>query len=115
MFAEVEDRRRKMLDQMTAMRNSYIQAKRSFQTKEAEIKALKAERAMLLQKWEDDNVEAVEQNASLMEKYKARIGQLELQLNDERKKLKQTEKSQPVPEHGFKLVTKKIQSSETLI
>lgn len=101
MFAEVEDRRKMMLSQMNAMRSSYQEAKRSFKAKEAEIKSLKAERALLLRKWEDDTVEKIQQDASLVEKYRARIGELETRLKEEQKKNKQNLKSQQSPENNF--------------
>lgn len=93
------------LEQMNAMKNGYIEAKRSFQAKEAEIRSLKAERAIFLRKWEDDTVEKVQQNATLMEKYKVRIAELEKQIKDERKKHAETARCQQLPESRFTLVS----------
>ncbi|XP_043269791.1 protein Spindly [Venturia canescens] len=101
LFAEVEDRRKMTLGQMNSMRSSYLEAKRSYKAKEAEIKSLKAEISLLLRKWEDDTVEKIQQDASLVEKYRARIGELESRLKDEQKKNKQNTKGHQSQENNF--------------
>ncbi|XP_033218628.1 protein Spindly [Belonocnema kinseyi] len=89
LFAEVEDRRQVMMEKMNSMRASYHEMKRSFLSKENEIKVLKTERAALIRKWEDSAVEAVEQETALVDAYKSRIADLEKKLKEEQKKHKQ--------------------------
>uniref|UniRef100_A0A0C9RE57 Ccdc99_0 protein n=1 Tax=Fopius arisanus TaxID=64838 RepID=A0A0C9RE57_9HYME len=85
LFAEVEDRRKKMLDQMLVLRKSYHEAKRVVAIKDAEIRSLKIDKSALMRKWEDDKVDSHYRDTKLMEKYKERIAELEQKLQTEKK------------------------------
>lgn len=88
-FAEVEDRRQEQARLMTSLRDNCREAKKASEAKESIIRALKADKAALMRKWEDDTIEAIDQNQTLMETYKSRICELENNLQAERKKLKE--------------------------
>ncbi|XP_011303887.1 protein Spindly [Fopius arisanus] len=91
LFAEVEDRRKKMLDQMLVLRKSYHEAKRVVAIKDAEIRSLKIDKSALMRKWEDDKVDSHYRDTKLMEKYKERIAELEQKLQTEKNKSNQLE------------------------
>ncbi|XP_008554314.1 putative leucine-rich repeat-containing protein DDB_G0290503 isoform X1 [Microplitis demolitor] len=102
LFAEVEDRRKKSLDTITKLKQSFFDAKKALNIKEAEIKALKAEKAALLTTIEDDKDDTIQQNANLIEKYKDRISELEVKLKDQQKKFWLLEKQKSPVGDEFK-------------
>lgn len=91
LFAEVEDRRQKILDNMSSMKTKYYEAKRVVDSKDREIQSLKIELAAVLRKFEDDTAETLQQNVSLSDKYKNRISELEIKLKHKIKVIKQLE------------------------
>lgn len=97
LFAEVEDRRQKMLDNMTSMKTKYYEAKKIVDDKNREIKSLKAELAAVLRKFEDDTVETLQQNINLSDKYKNRITELEIKLKNKLKIIKNLEEQKMIP------------------
>ena len=113
MFAEVEDRRQMTMEKMNMMRTRYLEMKRSYFSKENEIKVLKTERAALIRKWEDASIDAVEQETKLIDAYKNRIADLENKLKEEQKKHKQTklEIQQPSSNIRYTLLKFKIEST----
>lgn len=92
LFAEVEDNRQKMINDMNSLKKKYLHMKQTYGAKENEIQVLKVEKAALLRKWEGDSVATVDQSAKLIEMYKSRINELEAKLKTEEKKLKAMEK-----------------------
>lgn len=91
MFAEVEDRRQMLLDKMNVMQDKYKELKRALHTKINEVKLLRAEKAAMVRTWETDKIDALQDNADLLDKYKSRIFELENKLKDEMKKNSQVE------------------------
>ncbi|XP_015119456.1 protein Spindly [Diachasma alloeum] len=101
LFAEVEDRRKKMLDQMLTIRKGYNEAKRVVSIKDAEIRSLKAEKSALIRKWEDDKVDSHYRDTKLMDKYKERISELEQKLQNQKDKTNELENQMRPTDHNF--------------
>nr|XP_034175441.1 protein Spindly [Osmia lignaria] len=80
LFAEVEDRRRNVIDKMNTMREKYIEMKRLYKLQATEIKMLRAERIAALRKWENDADDMSAMNDELIKKLKNRISDLENKL-----------------------------------
>ncbi|EZA60955.1 hypothetical protein X777_08167 [Ooceraea biroi] len=91
LFAEVEDRRQVLLDKMKALQCKYNEMKRILNVKTSKIDLLKAEKAAMVRKWETDAIDAQQEDADLLEKYKIRIVELENKLKAEIKNNKQAE------------------------
>ncbi|EFN79579.1 hypothetical protein EAI_01278 [Harpegnathos saltator] len=91
LFAEVEDRRQMLLDKMNVLQDKYNEAKRTLNKKINEIRTLKMEKAAMVRKWETDTIDALQENADLIDKYKSRIFELENKLKAEMKKNNQME------------------------
>lgn len=94
MFAEVEDRRQQLLDNMKAQQHKYNEMKRMLNVKITEIDLLRAEKAAMVKKWENDVIDTVQENANLLDKYKCRISDLEQKLKAEMKSNKEAEEVQ---------------------
>lgn len=90
-FAEVEDRRQMLLDKMNVLQDKYKETKQALNKKTNEIKALRAEKAAMVRKWETDAIDALQENADLLDKYKSRIFELENKLKAEMKRNNQPE------------------------
>ncbi|XP_012282143.1 protein Spindly [Orussus abietinus] len=82
-FAEVEDRRQKMLNEMKDLRAAYKIAKRTITEKEAEINRLNFKIAKILESFKD---EEPDENEELLREYKNRISHLEQKLKEEQSK-----------------------------
>ncbi|XP_029042642.1 protein Spindly-like [Osmia bicornis bicornis] len=80
LFAEVEDRRRNVIDKMNTMREKYSEMKRLYKLQATEIKMLRAERIAALRKWENDAGDMSAMNDELIKKLKNRISDLENKL-----------------------------------
>lgn len=94
MFAEVEDRRQQLLDNMKAQQCKYNEMKRMLNLKIIEIDLLRAEKAAMVKKWENDAIDTVQENANLLDKYKCRISDLEHKLKAEMKSKREAEEAQ---------------------
>ncbi|XP_072765403.1 uncharacterized protein Spindly [Anoplolepis gracilipes] len=94
LFAEVEDRRQILLDQMKELQTKYKEAKQALNTKMKEIKLLMAEKHVLIRKWETDVIDTQQENADLLNKYKSRIFDLENKLKIEIERNNQKEQIQ---------------------
>lgn len=80
LFAEVEDRRRELLDKMKVLTSKYSEAKRLLNVKTAEIMLLRAEKSAMAKKWENDVIDTLQENADLLDMYRKRIFDLETKL-----------------------------------
>lgn len=80
LFAEVEDRRRELLDKMKVLTNKYNETKRLLNVKTAEIMLLRAEKSAMAKKWENDVIDTLQENADLLDMYRKRIFDLETKL-----------------------------------
>lgn len=89
MFAEVEDRRKLLLDQLKALQSKNIDIKRALNTKINEVKLLRAEKNAMIRKWETDAIDTLQEKSDLLNNYKSRIVDLENKLKAERKKTNQ--------------------------
>ncbi|KOX79244.1 hypothetical protein WN51_09045 [Melipona quadrifasciata] len=85
-FAEVEDRRQKVVNKMNALREKYVELKRTCKSQITEIKSLRTERAAILGKLENDAHYTLTENEELIQKYKSRISNLENKLKSEIKR-----------------------------
>ncbi|XP_063975647.1 protein Spindly [Diachasmimorpha longicaudata] len=101
LFAEVEDRRKKMLNQMLTIRQGYNEAKRVVSIKDAEIRSLKADKSALIRKWEDDKIDSHYRDTKLMDKYKERISELEQKLESQKEKTNKMESQMRTTDLNF--------------
>lgn len=85
-FAEVEDRRQNVVNKMNALREKYVELKRTCKSQITEIKSLRTERAAILGKLENDAHCTLTENEELIQKYKNRISNLENKLKSEIKR-----------------------------
>lgn len=76
--------------------------KQTYEAKDNELRTLKVERALLLRKWDDDNVENVNHSAQLIESYKSRIWELEEKLKVMEKKLKSKDEDKKPADNSFR-------------
>lgn len=83
LFAEVEDNRQMLVDQMKMLTNKYNEAKRMLETKIIEVKALRAENSAMARKWEIDRNDTLQENTDLLNNYKSRVEYLENKLKAE--------------------------------
>lgn len=91
LFAEVEDERKKLLDNLKILQNKYQEAKHEISSKSVEIKVLKAENNAMLKKWESSEIDTLQEKANLLEMYKSRVFDLETKLKAEIRKNDQME------------------------
>ncbi|XP_012228548.1 paramyosin [Linepithema humile] len=91
LFAEVEDERKKLLDNLKGLQNKYQEAKQEINSKSIEIKILKAENNAMFRKWENSEIDTLQEKANLLEMYKSRVFNLETKLKAEMKKNNQKE------------------------
>ncbi|KAL6439517.1 hypothetical protein ACFW04_003966 [Cataglyphis niger] len=94
LFAEVEDRRQMLLDQMKELQIKHKETKRALNTKMKENHLLTAEKVVLIRKWETDVIDTQQESADLLDKYKSRIFDLENKLKIEIERNNQVEKIQ---------------------
>ncbi|XP_076242452.1 spindle apparatus coiled-coil protein 1 spindly [Calliopsis andreniformis] len=90
LFAEVEDRRRNVVDKMNILRDKYAEVKRVCKAQMAEIKMLKTERATILREWKNYTDHTLATNDELIQKYKNRMFDLEDRLKSEIKRKEDT-------------------------
>lgn len=86
LFAEVEDERKKLLDNLKSLHNKYQETKQEINAKSIEIKMLKAENNAMIKKWENSEIDTLQEKANLLEMYKSRVFNLETKLKTEMKK-----------------------------
>ncbi|XP_076648021.1 spindle apparatus coiled-coil protein 1 spindly isoform X2 [Halictus rubicundus] len=91
LFAEIEDRRRDMVNKMNALHRKYTEVKRTCALQMAEIKMLKKERVSTLSEWENDAGNVSAEMEELLQKYKSRVSDLERKLKSEIKKNEQSD------------------------
>lgn len=91
MFAEVEDRRKLLLDQLKALQCKNIDLKQALNTKANEVKLLRAEKNAMIRKWETDAIDTLQEKSDLLNNYKSRVLDLEKTLKAERKRTNQVE------------------------
>ncbi|XP_011259182.1 protein Spindly-like [Camponotus floridanus] len=94
LFAEVEDRRQMLLGQMKKLQIKYQEAKQALNIKMKEIHLLRTEKTELIRKWETDVIDAQQEDADLLNKYKSRIFDLESKLKIEIERNNQVEEIQ---------------------
>lgn len=79
---------------MNELQDKYNEAKRTLNKKLIENKSLKAEKAAMVQKWETDVIDTLQENTDLLDKYKSKVFELENKLKDEIKKKKSSRRSE---------------------
>lgn len=72
-----------LLGQMEKLQTKYKEAKQALNIKMKEIHLLRTEKTELIRKWETDVIDAQQENADLLNKYKHRIFDLESKLKIE--------------------------------
>jgi len=95
LFAEVEDERKKLLDNLKSLQSKYQEAKQEINSKLIEIKTLKTEYSAMLKKWENREIDILQEKTDLLEMYKSRVFTLEAKLKAEIKKNDQKELEHP--------------------